>query len=415
MESRRHELAAAMVYESAKPWHEADGDVCEAIDYLRYYALQAERLGAPQAIEVVPGEHSDYFYQGRGVTAVIAPWNFPLAIITGMSSAALAAGNPAILKPAAQSPVIAHHLVEILHEAGIPGDVVQYLPGPGREVGQALVEHPDVASIAFTGSNAVGLKLISTAAAVRGPAIKRVVAELGGKNAIIIDDDADLDQAVHGAVVSAFGYAGQKCSACSRLVIVGSAYDEAVTRLRHAVESLVVGPPHEPQTFVPPVISAAAREKILGYIGSGKAYAKLFAQQPARAANGHYVSPTVFTDVPVDSALAQEEIFGPVLSVFRAVDFEDALAIASNSAYALTGGLFSRNPRRIAQARRRFRVGNLYINRKITGAVVGRQPFGGMLMSGSGEKAGGPDYLRQFMDARVVTENTMRRGFAPEE
>lgn len=425
MEARRYELAATMVFESAKPWHEADGDVCEAIDYLRYYALQGERLTKPVAIEAVPGEHSEYFYQGRGVTAVIAPWNFPLAIITGMSSAALAAGNPVILKPAAQSPIIAHHLVEILHEAGIPENVVQYLPGPGAAIGQTLVEHPGVSNIAFTGSNAVGLGIMAAAAGVRlksdprgvayRPVIKRVVAELGGKNAIIIDDDADLDQGIHGAVVSAFGFAGQKCSACSRLVIVGSAYDEAVARLKNAVESLIVGPPHEPQTFVPPVISGGARDKIMGYIDAGKSYATLLTQGERRDGDGSYVPPTVFTDVPPDSALAQDEIFGPVLGVFRATNFEEALEIAMNSAYALTGGVFSRNPRHVAQARRRFRVGNLYINRKITGAVVGRQPFGGRLMSGAGEKAGGPDYLRQFMDPRVVTENTVRRGFAPEE
>jgi len=446
MEQRRFDLAATMVFESAKPWHEADGDVCEAIDYLRYYAAQGERLSDPQPLGGVPGEQNEYFYEGRGVTAVIAPWNFPLAIITGMSVAALAGGNAAILKPAAQSPIIAHRLVEILREAGVPDGIVQYLPGPGGEIGRALVEHPGVDNIAFTGSSAVGLGIIEAAARTSGrsgapsgpqasgaesppssfplppPSLKRVVAEMGGKNAIIIDDDADLDQAVSGAVISAFGYAGQKCSASSRLIIVGSAYDEALERLKNAVASLVVGPPDDPATFVPPVIGADARDKISAYIESGRGYANLLVQASAPSSVFHlpssgatYVPPTVFTDVPLDSPLAREEIFGPVLCVFRADSFEEALEIALRSPFALTGGVFSRNPRNIEAARRAFRVGNLYINRKITGAVVGRQPFGGLAMSGLGEKAGGPDYVRQFMQPRVVSENTMRRGFAPDD
>ncbi|HET9477340.1 MAG TPA: bifunctional proline dehydrogenase/L-glutamate gamma-semialdehyde dehydrogenase, partial [Dehalococcoidia bacterium] len=436
MEKRRFDLAAVMVFESAKPWHEADGDVTEAIDYLRYYALQAQELATPRALHEfaaggglshprVPGEHAEYFHEGRGVTAVIAPWNFPLAIICGMTVASLAAGNCAILKPAAQSPIIAFNLVELLREAGVPQGVVQYLPGPGGRVGQALVEHPGIANIAFTGSKEVGLGIIESAsrqsAAAPRPggeprlAPKRVVAEMGGKNAIIIDDDADLDQAVSGAIISAFGYAGQKCSACSRLIIVGHAYDEAVARLKNAVESLVVGPPDDPATFVPPVIGASARDKIMEYVAVGRAEATLLAQAPAPAGEGSYVPPTVFTDVGLDSRLAREEIFGPVLSVFRAATFEEALEMALNSEFALTGGVYSRNPRHIEAAKREFRVGNLYINRKITGAVAGRHPFGGLAMSGIGEKAGGPDYVRQFMDPRSVTENTTRRGFAPEE
>ena len=422
LEERRFDLAATMVFESAKPWHEADGDVCEAIDYLRYYAAQGERLSAPQSMGDVPGEENEYFHEGRGVTAVIAPWNFPLAIITGMSVGALAGGNAAILKPAAQSPIIAHSLVEILREAGVPDGVVQYVPGAGGEIGRALVEHPGVDNTAFTGSSAVGLGIIEAASRVREGQrnVKRVIAEMGGKNAIIIDDDADLDQAVQGVLTSAFGYAGQKCSACSRLIIVGSAYEEALERLKNAVASLVVGSPHDPATLVPPVIGPDAREKIMGYIESGRSYATMLVQtdlgtQHSALGTGHYVPPTVFTDVPLDSPLAREEIFGPVLSVFRAGDFEEALEIAMHAEFALTGGVFSRNPRHIDAARRAFRAGNLYINRKITGAIAGRQPFGGLLMSGVGEKAGGPDYVRQFMQPRVVTENTMRRGFAPED
>src|SRR2546422_2116146 len=424
MEHARFDLAATMVFESAKPWYEADGDVCEAIDYLRYYAAEGERLSEPQPLGDTPGEHNEYFHEGRGVTAVIAPWNFPLAIITGMSVGALAGGNAAILKPAAQSPIIAYRLVEILRDAGVPRGAVQYLPGPGSEIGRALVQHPGVDNVAFTGSSAVGLGIIESAARTSPGqrSVKRLVAEMGGKNAIIIDDDADLDRAVSGVLVSAFGYAGQKCSACSRLIIVGSAYEEALERLKNAVASLVVGLPDDPATFVPPVISAEARDKICGYVESGRMQATMLVQadishlNPSRARDAaYYVAPTVFTDVPLDSPLAQEEIFGPVLSVFRAVDFEEALEIALDSRFALTGGVFSRNPRHIDLARVAFRTGNLYINRKITGAIVGRQPFGGLAMSGAGEKAGRPDYVRQFMQARVVSENTMRRGFAPED
>ncbi|MEO6197217.1 MAG: proline dehydrogenase family protein [Dehalococcoidia bacterium] len=415
VESRRFELIATMVFESAKPWHEADGDVIEAIDYLRYYPLQAESLAAPRLMMAdVPGERNEYFYEGRGVTAVIAPWNFPLAIICGMTAGSLAGGNAAILKPAMRSPVVAHKLVEILHAAGVPPGVVQYLPGTGREVGQAMVEHQGIDNIAFTGSNAVGLGIIEAAARSRGESVKRVVAELGGKNAVIIDDDADLDQAVSGVVASAFGYAGQKCSACSRLIIVGSAFDEALARLKNAVESLVVGPPHDPATVVPPVIDAEARDRIMQYIEDGKSTATLSAQGHAPRSGGFYVPPSVFTDVALDSPLAREEIFGPVLTVFRALDFEEALEVAMDSQFGLTGGVFSRNPRHIEMARQRFRVGNLYINRNVTGAVVGRQPFGGLRGSGVGEKAGGPDYVRQFMAPRSVSENTTRRGFAPE-
>jgi RHH-type transcriptional regulator, proline utilization regulon repressor / proline dehydrogenase / delta 1-pyrroline-5-carboxylate dehydrogenase len=416
MEKRRFELAATMVFESAKPWHEADGDVVEAIDYLRYYADQAERLGVAQSIGDVLGEENFYLHEGRGVAAIIAPWNFPLAIITGMSSAALVAGNAAILKPAAQSPIIAYKLVEIYRQAGIPAEVVHYLPGQGSVVGRQLAEHPQVDTIAFTGSKEVGLGIIRAAAETppNQRNVKRVIAEMGGKNAIIVDDDADLDQAVSGVVISAFGYAGQKCSACSRLIVLESAYEEMMGRLGPAVESLIVGPPHEPWTFVPPVISESACRGIEGYIAAGMASARLFVQGSRPETPGHYVAPTVFVDVDPDDALARDEIFGPVLSVFRARDFEEALLLALDSQFALTGGVYSRNPRNIERAKRSFRVGNLYLNRKVTGAVVGRQPFGGLRMSGVGDKAGGPDYLLQFMEPRTVTENTMRRGFAPE-
>jgi RHH-type proline utilization regulon transcriptional repressor/proline dehydrogenase/delta 1-pyrroline-5-carboxylate dehydrogenase len=415
LQRRRFDLCALMVYESGKPWREADGDVAEACDYLRYYAEQADRLMAPQPLGDVMGEENAYVREPRGVAAVIAPWNFPLAIITGMTSAALATGNCAIVKPAEQSPLIAAHLIEALRQAGVPEGAVQYLPGRGSEVGRALVEHPQVDVIAFTGSKEVGLDILRRAAEVRSGqrGVKRVIAEMGGKNAIIVDEDADLDQAVAGVVAAAFGYAGQKCSACSRLIVVGSAYAEVEARLAAAVQSLVVGPPEDPATFVPPVITAEARRRIEGYIEEGRRTARLLVQGERPAGDGHYVPPSVFVDVDPASPLARDEIFGPVLAVFRAGDMDEALALAADSEFALTGGLYSRNPRNIERARRAFRVGNLYVNRKTTGAVVGRQPFGGRGLSGIGDKAGGPDYLLQFLQPRTISENTARRGFAP--
>ncbi len=411
---RRYDFAATMVFESGKPWAEADGDVIEAIDYLRYYAAAAERLAEPLDLSV-PGEDDRYVFEGRGVAVVIAPWNFPLAIIGGMTTAALAAGCTAILKPAEQSPIVAAQFVRLLHEAGIPPPAVQYLPGVGEELGQALVQHPGIDVVAFTGSNAVGLEILREAAVVRPGQrnVKRVIAEMGGKNAIIVDEDADLDQAVAGVITSAFGYAGQKCSACSRVIVVGSAHPEFRDRLAAAVESLVVGPPHDPYTFVPPVISADAKERIERYIAIGETDGHLLARTPI-SSRSNYVAPQVFEGLSPASRLACEEVFGPVLTLFRAESFDEAIRIALDSPFALTGGVFSRNPRNLAIARRQFRVGNLYLNRKTTGAIVGRQPFGGLGMSGAGDKAGGPDYLLQFMVPRTITENTMRRGFAPD-
>jgi len=417
LEERRFELAALMVYESAKPWREADGDVTEAVDYLRYYAQEAERLAQPVPMHSPRGETNAMWREPRGVAAIIAPWNFPLAIICGMTAGALSTGNCAVLKPAEQSPLIAARLVEVLRDAGVPTSAVQYIPGPGSVVGRTLVEHPQVETIAFTGSKEVGLGIIESASKLRPGQrnVKRVIAEMGGKNAVIIDDDADLDQAVAGVVGSAFGYAGQKCSACSRLIVVGSAYDDVVARLAAAVESLVVGPPHQPATFVPPVISADAKARIERYIAGGKQTARLLVQGARPAGEGYYVAPTVFVDVAPDDALARDEIFGPVLSVFHVETMSEALKLALDSEFALTGGLYSRNPRNIDLVQREFGVGNLYINRRITGAVVGRHPFGGLGLSGVGEKAGGPDYLLQFLRPRAVSENTARRGFAPEQ
>jgi RHH-type proline utilization regulon transcriptional repressor/proline dehydrogenase/delta 1-pyrroline-5-carboxylate dehydrogenase len=417
MRRRRFELAAWEVFETGKPWREADADVAEAIDFCEYYGREMLRLSQPHRRDV-PGEDNATFYEGRGVAVVIAPWNFPLAILTGMTAAALVAGNAVVMKPAEQSPVIGAKLMEVFEEAGVPAGVLNYLPGVGEEIGPPLVTHPDVSVIAFTGSRAVGLSIQREASEVRAGQdhIKRVITELGGKNAVIIDEDADLDEAVHGVVASAFGYAGQKCSACSRAVVLASVYDTFLSRLVEATRSLKVGPAEEPGTGVGPVIDEEARRRILDYVEKGKREARLAyaADVGELASRGCFVGPHVFADVRPDATIAQEEIFGPVLAVMKAADLTEALAIANGTKYALTGGLYSRSPATIERVRREFRVGNLYINRKITGALVDRQPFGGFKLSGTGPKAGGADYLPQFMVARTVTENTLRRGFAPQ-
>ncbi len=418
MRGELDDLAALETFEAGKTIREADGDVTEAIDFLEYYGREALRLDTPRRMGRAPGELNHLSYQPRGVAAVIAPWNFPLAILTGMTSAALVAGNAVVLKPAGPTPVIGARLARILQDAGAPPGTVNLLMGPGSEIGEALVTHPEVHLIAFTGSRGVGLHIMTRAIELPGRAwIKRVIAELGGKNAIIVDADADLDVAVLETVASAFGYQGQKCSACSRVIVLKQAYDEFLERLVEATRSLVVGPPDEPATRVGPIITAAAREQIEGYIEQGRREAKLALASPEPPGGwpdgGFYVGPHIFTDVAPEATIAQEEIFGPVLAVMKARDFDEALAIANGTSYALTGGLISRSPAAIARARREFRVGNLYINRGITGAMVERQPFGGFKMSGVGSKAGGPDYLLQFLEPRVVTENTLRRGFAP--
>lgn len=418
MRERRFELAALITLENGKPWREADGDVTEAIDFIEWYSRSALRLGKPTRMAGLTGEINHYMYEPRGVAAIIAPWNFPLAILTGMSSAALVAGNPVVLKPAEQTPVIAYKLAEIYREAGVPAGAVNYLPGYGQEAGAPLVASPDVAIIAFTGSQAVGLHILREAAVVRPGQrhIKQVITEMGGKNAIIIDDDADLDEAVAGVLHSAFGYAGQKCSAASRIIVLKNIYDAFMERLVEATKSLIIGPSWEPETYVSPVIEREAQERIMRYIELGHKEGKpVLVQEPperAKALGGYYVPLAIFEDVPRDATIAREEIFGPVLSVMRAKDFDEALDIANDSDYKLTGGIFSRSPARIERARKEFLVGNFYINRKITGSLVGRQPFGGLGLSGTGFQAGGPDYVKQFVQTRVITENTLRRGFA---
>ncbi|HZZ74113.1 MAG TPA: proline dehydrogenase family protein [Pirellulales bacterium] len=416
---RKFELAAWEVLECGKPWREADGDLAEAIDFCEYYARGAEALLQPRGLDV-PGEENRFEYRPRGVAAIIAPWNFPLAILTGMTTAALATGNTVIMKPSEQSSVVAAKLMEVFVEIGLPAGVANYLPGRGEVVGSRLVEHPDVALIAFTGSREVGLEIQRRAADVSGSngiaQVKKVIAEMGGKNAIIVDSDADLDEAVLGVMKSAFGFQGQKCSACSRCIVLAEVYDPFVARLVAATRSLKVGPAEDPATSVGPVIDEESWLRIQGWIERAASSGKeaLAVDVGPLAQQGYFVGPHIYQDVAPNAAIAQEEIFGPVLAVLRAADMTEALALANSTKYALTGGVFSRSPANLERCRREFVVGNLYLNRPITGALVGRQPFGGFKLSGIGSQAGGPDYLLQFVLPITITENTMRRGFAPE-
>jgi RHH-type proline utilization regulon transcriptional repressor/proline dehydrogenase/delta 1-pyrroline-5-carboxylate dehydrogenase len=411
---RRLELAAWQVFETGKNWVEADADVAEAIDYLEYYGREALRLAEPRLLGDMPGETNRYHYLPRGIGAVIAPWNFPLAISTGMVAAGLVTGNTVLYKPSSLSPVTGWHLFSLLREAGVPEGVLSFIPSRGSEVGTYLVSHPEVDFIAFTGSREVGLAIAARAGASVGTrGVKRVVAEMGGKNAIIVDADADLDLAVAGVIQSAFGYQGQKCSACSRAIVLAPCYDRFLERLAEAVRDITVGPPEDPAFFMGPLIDAGAVARVSVCVEQGRREGRLVALGKAPP-GGFYHGPAVVADLPASSTLLREEIFGPLLAVVRAADLTEALAVANATDYALTGGLYSRSPRAIARAGEEFSVGNLYINRPITGALVGRQPFGGFRLSGVGSKAGGPDYLHQFLLPRVVTENTMRRGFSPE-
>lgn len=417
MRKRRLELTAWVILECGKNWEEADADVCEAIDFLEYYARETVNLLQKSLLGDVPGETNEYFYEPRGVAVIISPWNFPLAILTGMSSAALVTGNTVVIKPSSQSAVTAAKLMEIYAEAGIPPGVVNYLPGKGSVIGDLLVTDPRVALIAFTGSVEVGLRINKLAAEVpQGQNfVKQVITEMGGKNAIIIDATADLDEAVKGVVISAFGYQGQKCSACSRVIVLEEVYDTFLKRLVDATSSIIIGKPENPEVFLGPLIDKSAQAKTLEYIEIGKKEAKVALEMeiPPELSDGYFVAPVIFTDVSPQARIAQEEIFAPVLAVIKVKNINEALQVANNSQYALTGGLYSRTPEHIELIKREFKVGNLYINRKITGAIVGRQPFGGFKLSGIGSKAGGPDYLRQFLVPRTITENTMRHGFAP--
>lgn len=416
LRSRRFEMSAWIIHECGKTWEEADAEVAEAIDFCIYYGRCMQELDGSLQCDY-QGEENEVFYRARGVAVVIAPWNFPLAILLGMTAAALVTGNTVIMKPAEQSAVVAAKLMEIFQNAGFPNGVVNYLPGIGEDIGPALVSHPGVDIIAFTGSRKVGLAINALAAdtAPEQFGVKKVIAEMGGKNAIIIDDDADLDEAVEGVLKSAFGFAGQKCSACSRVIVLSTIYDAFVERLKTASESLVIGPAADPGVDFGPVIDEAALERIHDFIGIGKedAFPLVAGDVSHLKEAGYYVGAHIFTNVEADSRIALQEIFGPVLAVIKARNLDHAFTIANGTDYALTGGVYSRSPVTLKRARQEFRVGNLYLNRTITGAIVQRHPFGGFAFSGIGTKAGGPDYLLQFLLPVTISENTFRRGFAP--
>ena len=416
MHRRRFELSALEVFEVGKAWAEADGDIREAMDFCLFYAQQMRLIGPPRLTQHVLGEESYQHYWPRGVAMIIAPWNFPMAILCGMTTAALVTGNTVIMKPAEQSAVIGAMLMEIFEEAGVPPGVLNYLPGKGSVMGAHLVDHKDVDLIAFTGSREVGLRIWESAGKTREGQreLKRVICEMGGKNAVIIDSDADLDEAIVDTIYSAFGYQGQKCSACSRLIILEEIYPRAIERLLNAAASLRVGNPEEPGITVGPVIDEKAHKNILNYIEIGKNESRLAFQRGDVPEKGFFIPPTIFTNVDPKNRIACEEIFGPVLSVIKARDLDEAFEIANGTEFALTAGFFSRSPANIERAKAEIVAGNVYINRSCTGAVVGRHPFGGFKMSGGGTKAGGADYLLQFVVPRVVTENITRHGFAPE-
>jgi len=407
-------LSATQVLEVGKQWGQAYNDVGEAIDFLEYYAREAVRLGSPKRMGREPGEKNHLFYEPKGVTAVIAPWNFPLAISVGMTAAAIVAGNTVVYKPSSLSSLTGYGMAEIFREAGLPDGVFNYCPGRGSVMGDHLVEHPKVSTIAFTGSMETGLRIQEKAAKVQpGQAYcKKVIAEMGGKNAIIIDDDADLDEAILGVVYSAFGFQGQKCSACSRVIVVDSIYDKFVSRLTEACGSLRIGPSEDPENAMGPVVDPAQQKKVQEYLQVAHEEGQVLVERQT-SGPGYYAPLVVVAGIRPEHRLAQEEVFGPILAVMKAESFDQAVEWATSTRFALTGGVYSRSPRHLEKARREFRVGNLYLNRNCVGAMVGRQPFGGSRMSGVGSKSGGPDYLLQFMEPRVVTENTIRRGFTP--
>ena len=411
---RIYELSAWQVLEAGKQWKQAYNDVAEAIDFLEYYARQMLRLAKPRYLGRAPGEVNESFYQPRGVAAVIAPWNFPLAISCGMCAAALVTGNCVLYKPSNQTPVVGHTLLQILQQAKLPPGVFNYTPGSGAVIGDFLIDHPQVSLIAFTGSMEVGLRIIEKAGRIseNQRSVKKVIAEMGGKNAVIIDDDADLDEAVPQVIDSAFAYQGQKCSACSRVIVLDTIYDRFVERLIEAARSIRIGPAENPANFMGPVINQSAWKTILQYIETARKEGTILYSSNVPD-NGYYVPITIVEGITPEHRLAQEEVFGPVLAIMRVKNFDQAVDWANSTRFALTGAVFSRSPKHLEQSRKEFQVGNLYFNRGCTGAIVERQPFGGFKMSGIGSKAGGPDYLLQFMEPRTLTENSMRRGFVP--
>jgi 1-pyrroline-5-carboxylate dehydrogenase len=406
LRERKHEFSATMVYEIGKTWPEADADTAEAIDFLEFYAREAYRLAERQPLTRIAGTDNELVYLPLGVGVVIPPWNFPLAIACGMTAGPVAAGNTVILKPASLTPVVAARLVALLHEAGLPPGVVNFLPGPGGEVGDYLVAHPRVRFVSFTGSREVGCHIYELAAKVQPGQrwLKRVVAEMGGKDPIVVDESADLDAAAAGVVTSAYGFQGQKCSACSRLIAVESVYRAVTARVIERARALRVGPAEDPASQMAALASADQLDKVRSYVEIGQREGRLALGGRAGDPRGYFFEPTIFCDVPPTARIAREEIFGPVLACTPARDFAEAIRFANATDYGLTGSVYARDPARLAYARRHLHVGNLYINRKCTGALVGVEPFGGFNMSGTNAKAGGRDYLPLFMEAKVISE-----------
>jgi len=406
MRRRRNELSAAMIYEVGKSWAEADGDTAEAIDFCEFYAREMLRWGGPHPLTPYPGEENEYRYIPLGVGVVIPPWNFPLAITTGMTVACIVTGNTVVLKPSSDAPFIAWKLFQVLEEAGVPPGVVNFLPGPGGAMGDALVEHPRVRFVAFTGSKEVGIRIHERAARVPPGQIwlKRMILEMGGKDFTIVDEEADLDAAAFGVAAGAFGFQGQKCSACSRAIVHRSVYDRFLDLLKPRVEAITIGSTLKRENYLGPVVSARAEKTILDYVEVGKKEGKLLTGGGKHSGPGYFIQPTVYTDVRPDARIAQEEIFGPVLAVIPASSYEEEVAIANGTIYGLTGAYYSRDRARIVDAKRRLHVGNLYINRKCTGALVGVHPFGGFNMSGTDSKAGGHDYLGLFLQGKAISE-----------
>ncbi len=403
---RKFEISAWICYEVGKSWVEADADTAETIDFCEFYGREMLRLAGPQKVTPYQNERNFMTYIPLGVGAVIPPWNFPAAIATGMTVAALVTGNTVVLKPSEESPTIAAKMVEILYEAGVPKDVLNFVTGLGEVAGDALVKHPKTRFVAFTGSKDVGL-LISEAAGKRQPGqlwIKRAVLEMGGKDATIVDEEADVDAAVEGVAQAAFGYQGQKCSACSRAIVSEKVYDTFVQKLVERAKKVTVGPSEDPANYMGPVVSESAMKGILNYIEVGKKEGKVVLGGGRAPGDGYFVQPTVIADVDPKARIAQEEIFGPVLAVIKAKDFDDALRIANDTEFGLTGAVYSKNKAKLEKAEETFHVGNLYLNRKCTGAMVGAHPFGGFNMSGTVSKTGGKDYLLHFLQAKSIAE-----------
>lgn len=403
---RKFEFSALLSREAGKTWVEADVEVAEGIDFLEYYGRQMLRLKEGQPVQSRPGEYNRYDYIPLGVSVVISPWNFPFAIMAGTTVAAMVAGNTVLLKPASTTPVVAYKFVEVLEEAGMPAGVVNFIPGSGAEIGDFLVEHPRTRLISFTGSRDVGLGIVEKSAklAEKQIWIKRTILEMGGKDTIVVDKEADLELAAQSIVRSAFGFSGQKCSAGSRAVIVEDVYDQVLARVKELTDELSVGIPDEDEHYVGPVIDASAFKKIMSYIPVGKEEGRLITGGEGDDSKGYFIQPTVFADLAPDSRIMQEEIFGPILGVSKAKDFDEAIEIANNTEYGLTGAVITNNRMNLEKAREDFHVGNLYFNRGCTGAIVGYQPFGGFNMSGTDSKAGGPDYIQLHMQAKTTSE-----------